>query len=90
MLYSSYLYMCVFYSSYLYVLQGGGLYLKPTKFEHIFAAYSVAPPLLSSISQGGGEPPFKSLLRPLATRIPSLGRVGQCAWVCQKLGSAIF
>ena len=47
--------------------------------------YSMAPPLLSSISQGGGLPeffflPLKSLLRPLATRIPSLGRIGQCAW----------
>ena len=48
----------------------------------------VAPPLLSSITQGGILPGggkkiiflLKSLLRPLATRIPSLGRVGQCAW----------
>ena len=45
---------------------------------------SVAPPLLSSITLGGFTGNFffllKSLLRPLATHIPSLGRVGQCAW----------
>ena len=37
-------------------------------------------------NSGGGLPGkkifflLKSMLRPLATRIPSLGRVGQCAW----------
>ena len=51
-------------------------------------------PLLSSISQGGGGgggggggvtgifffSPLKSQLWPLATFVPSLGRVGQGAW----------
>ena len=50
----------------------------------------MAPPLLSSISQGGGgggggSPEFFFVpvllqLRPLATFVPSLGRVGQCTW----------
>ena len=59
-------------------------------------ANSVVPPLLSSISQGGGggggggglpeeNPPpprlFISQLRPLATRTPSLGPVGQGVWL---------
>ena len=48
----------------------------------------VVPPLLNSISQGGGggSPEKKcrivqSQLRPLATRTPSLGRSGQAAWL---------
>ena len=49
-----------------------------------FAGNSVAPPLLSSISQGGftGKKnfPLKSQLWPLATFVPRLGRVGQGAW----------
>ena len=48
-------------------------------------ANSVAPPLLSSIAQGGLPEIFfflllKSQLRPLATFVPRLGRVGQGAW----------
>ena len=53
----------------------------------------MAPPLLSSISQGrGGSPEFFFVLvllqlRPLATFVPSLGRVGQCAWELGVLNS---
>ena len=51
----------------------------------LLPANSVVPPLLSSISQGGGvtgekNKPLKSQLRPLATLVPRLGRVGQGAW----------
>ena len=59
---------------------GGILYCV----KYVVLEAHTAPPLLSSISQGGftGEKniPLISSLRPLATRIPSLGRVGQCAW----------
>ena len=45
---------------------------------------SVAPPLLSSISQGGFTGKFffslRLQLRPLATLVPRLGRVGQGTW----------
>ena len=52
---------------------------------HRICRNSVAPPLLSSISQGGGVyrkkyKLLKSQLRPLATLVPSLGRGGQGAW----------
>ena len=51
----------------------------------------MAPPLLSSISQGGGGGGggftgkifffwLRLQLRPLATLVPRLGRVGQGAW----------
>ena len=45
------------------------------------------PPLLNTISQGGGftgkkkSESIQSQLRPLATRTPSLGRCGQGAWL---------
>ena len=62
---------------------------KPARVTPIMAlpnSGSVAPPLLSSISQGGGGSPeknfflLKSQLRHLATFVPRLGRVGQGAW----------
>ena len=51
---------------------------------HGIAGNPVAPPLLSSISQGGlpggKKISLKLQLRPLATFVPRLGRVGQGAW----------
>ena len=46
----------------------------------------VIPPLQIKITKGVGSPgkkseSIRSQLRPLATRTPSLGRVGQGAWV---------
>ena len=57
---------------------------------------SFAPPLLSSNFRGGSTEkknfPLKSQLMPLATFVPSLGRVGQCAWelCCSILMKCFF
>ena len=45
---------------------------------------AVIPPLLNNITQGGGgrgSETIRSQLRALATHTPSLGRVGQGAWM---------
>ena len=67
------------------------------KIQSIYMFHSFAPPLLSSIFQGGFTGnffffPLKSQLRPLATFVPRLGWVGQGAWelCCSNIRKCFF
>ena len=55
------------------------------KGEKKFGKYGIVPRLFSALYLRGGSPEkknfsLKSQLLPLATFVPSLGQVGQCAW----------